>query len=239
MPPLGADRRGRLSRRLRVRLRGRPCLRLLPGPAQRRDGCAREPLERRGRAASRRGASVHLRAADADARGRCPASRAGDEPRPVVDAGPCRTWPDPRAPVGHEGGLRAAAAGRLRPVRGARPRRPRAPRGGREGRHDGRPAVRRHGDPHLRRGRAAARARRDRLRGRQRAEPLPRLPRQRRADARVADRLGRLSHGRPGLPRRGRPPRLRRAQQGHHPPRRRDGRPGRARAGDHEAPRRA
>ena len=46
----------------------------------------------------------------------------------------------------------------------------------------------------------------------------------------VADELGRLPHRGPRLSRRGRPPRLRRAQQGHHPARRRDGRAGRARA---------
>ena len=48
--------------------------------------------------------------------------------------------------------------------------------------------------------------------------------------------LGRLPHRRPRLSRRGRPPGLRRAQQGHHPPRRRDGRAGRARAGADPAP---
>ena len=78
-------------------------------------------------------------------------------------------------------------------------------------------------------GAAGARGRGGRRR-RQRAEPVPGLPGQRRAHARVADRVGRLPHRRPRLPRRGRPPGLRRAQQGHHPARRRDRRPGRDRA---------
>ena len=47
VPPLGADRRGRLSRRVRVRLRRRTGLRLLPAAAQRRHRRPREPLERR------------------------------------------------------------------------------------------------------------------------------------------------------------------------------------------------
>ncbi len=46
---------------------------------------------------------------------------------------------------------------------------------------------------------------------RQRPQPLPRLPRQRRADARVTDRMGRLPNRRPRLPRRRRTVRLRRA----------------------------
>src|SRR5438094_530443 len=62
LPALGAQRRGHLPRRLRVRLRRWPGLRLLPRPAQRGDRGAREPLERRGRAAPRRGAPLHLRA---------------------------------------------------------------------------------------------------------------------------------------------------------------------------------
>ena len=54
---------------------------------------------------------------------------------------------------------------------------------------------------------------------RQRPEPLPRLSEQRRAHARVADRLGRLPDRRSRLSRRGRAVRLRRSQQGHHPAR--------------------
>ena len=42
------------------------------------------------------------------------------------------------------------------------------------------------------------------------------------ADARLADRMGRLPHRRPRLPRRGGAPGVRRPQQGHHPARRRD-----------------
>ena len=45
LPALGADRRGHLPRRVRVRLRRRSGLRLLPAAAQRRDRRAREPLE--------------------------------------------------------------------------------------------------------------------------------------------------------------------------------------------------
>ena len=55
---LGADRRGHLPRRLRVRLRRRPGVRLLPAAVQRRDGSPRQPLERRGRPAADRRASA-------------------------------------------------------------------------------------------------------------------------------------------------------------------------------------
>ena len=47
VPPLAADGRGRLPRRVRVRLRRRAGLRLLPAAAQRRHRRPREPLERR------------------------------------------------------------------------------------------------------------------------------------------------------------------------------------------------
>ena len=70
----------------RVRLRRRPRLRLLPGAAQRRHRRADEPVGRRGGAPAHRGAPLHLRAADADARRRHAAGGAGDDARPVVDA---------------------------------------------------------------------------------------------------------------------------------------------------------
>ena len=84
---------------------------------------------------------------------------------------------------------------------------------------------------------AAASRREGRIGHRQRAEPLPRLLPQRPAHARVLEGRRWLPHRRPRLPRRGRPVRLRRAQQGHHPPRRGDDRPGRGRARDPAPPR--
>ena len=128
---LGALRRGRLPRRVRVRLRGRARLRLLPGAPHRRHGGAREPLEARGRAAPDRGAPMLVRAADADPCRRHAAGRGGDRAGPLEHARARRSRAHPGAPHGHEGGVRRRAAGRLRPVRGpgARGARPARARG--------------------------------------------------------------------------------------------------------------
>ena len=138
--------------------------------------------------------------------------------------------PHARAPPGDAGGLRRS---RRWPTT-ASPRSPATRRTGSTSpsRRWSRPRAARTTAP--RSGSSAPTTRRCRPAGRrgrrQRAEPLPVLPRQRRPHARVADELGRLPHRRSRLPRRGRAPRVRRPQQGHHPPRRRHGRAGGARA---------
>ena len=141
---LAAHAAGRQPRRVRVRLRRRARLRLLPDAFEGRDRCADDALERRRGAAADRGAPVRLRALHADARGR-PAHRGRDVRRATSRsvralAGPGLTRERREAVLRR---VRPGAARRLRPVRGARPRSPRPRRGLREGRHDRGPALRR------------------------------------------------------------------------------------------------
>ena len=93
LPALGAQRRGSVPGRHRVRLRRRAGVRVLPGAAQRRHGRADEPVEARRGAPSDRGAPLHLRAADADARRRHAAWR---RRRRRATCRRCASW-QPRA----------------------------------------------------------------------------------------------------------------------------------------------
>ena len=141
LPALGARRRRRLPRGDRVRLRRRTGLRVPAGAAQRRHRRPDEPVEARGGASAHRGAPLHVRAADADARRRHPAGGAGHDARPVVDARPRGARPHAGAPARDAGGVRDPPAGRLRPLRGAGPRGARPARAGGEDAHDRGPAV--------------------------------------------------------------------------------------------------
>ena len=192
LPPLASDRRRRLPRRQRVRVRRGARLRLLPAVVQRRHGGPAQPLGRRRGAPAGRGAPLHLLPRDAHALGRPGAGGAGDDARPVVGARAGRPGPDARAPRRDEGGVRGPAARRLWPVGGARPRRARPRRARREDLHDRGPPVRRHRDPHRGRARAAGSGRGGRLGRGQRPQPVPGLLPQRRADAGVVRGLGRL-----------------------------------------------
>ena len=104
---------------------GRSGVRLLPTSVQRRDRSPRQPLARRGRPAPDRGASLHLRPLDADAFGGPDQGQVGERPRVALDARSRGARADTRAPDRDERGVRRAAAGRLRPVRGTRTRRSR------------------------------------------------------------------------------------------------------------------
>ena len=104
-------------------------------------------------------------------------------PRVAVDARACGSRSHAGAPHRDAGGVRRAAARRLRPVRGPRARRAWAPRARREDRPHRGPSLRRHGDPDRRRQRASGAGEHGRLGDRQRPEPLSRLSGQRRADA--------------------------------------------------------
>ena len=128
-----------------------------------------------------RAAPVHVRARDADARGRHDPRRGADRARPLLHAHPRRAGPDARTARRHAQRLRHPAAGRLWPFRGTRPRRPRAGRPGGEDPGHGGTAVRGDGDPDPRPRRAAAPSGRGGLGRRQRSQPLPRLLQQRRA----------------------------------------------------------
>ena len=223
---LGADRRGRLPRRLRVRLRRRPGVRLLPAAVQRRDGSPRQPLERRGCPAADRGAST--------------ARMSSSMPTHSADLINAKAESDldlPSMRVLAAPGLTRERRVAMREAFGVPPLGDyglsEVPGHAAHGLHEpdakidlteGRP-VRRHRDPDRRRRRAVRAGEHRRLGDRQRPEPVPRLPQQRRPHAGVADRLGRLPDRRSRLSRRRRPVRLRRPQQGHHPPRRRDDRP--------------
>ena len=186
VPALGAHRRGHLPGRGASSASSAACLRLLAGAAQGRDRRAGQPLGPRGRAAADRGAPLHLRAAmpthAADMIARRRADRRATSPR-------CACWPRPgltrERRAGDAGGLRASrrSATTGSPRSRATPRtastsptrrssaprvaRTTAPRSG-SSTNDERAGAGRHG----------------RHGDRQRPEPLPRVPQQRRADAR-------------------------------------------------------
>ena len=124
-PPLGAHGGRPASRRLRVRLRRQPRLRVPGGPAVRGHRGAAAALERRGRAAPHRGSPLHLRAVHADARRGRPAGRTAVHAGLVKPAGPGGNRSIPGTPDRDERDFRPSAAGRLRALRGPRARRPR------------------------------------------------------------------------------------------------------------------
>ena len=173
VPPVGPHRRRHLPDRGRVRLRRRPGLRLLPVLF---NGATGVLLNRWNAEDALRLIEEHrctyvlampTHAADM-IRGRA------DGPGPLLDARARRSRTHARAAGRHAPRLRHAAARRLRALGGARACRPRARRpGGQDPEHGG-PALRRHGDPDRRQGRATAGAGQGRLGGRQRPEPLPR-----------------------------------------------------------------
>ena len=121
-PPLGAHGARPASRRLRVRLRRQPRLRVPGGPAVRGHRGAAAALERRGRAAPDRGSPLHVRAVHADARRGRPAGRTAVHAGLVKPAGPRGNRSIPGTPDRDERDFRPSAAGRLRALRGPRAR---------------------------------------------------------------------------------------------------------------------
>ena len=98
---------------------------------------------------------LHVRPLDADALGGPDQGEVRERPLAALDARSGGAGPHAGAPHRHEGGVRRAAAGRLRPVRGPRTRRARPPRARREDLLHRGPPIRRHGDPDRRRRRAS------------------------------------------------------------------------------------